>query len=90
MAKVWIRDLITFEKGVTRLEKFIDWVVNNKEWLFSGVGLVVLTWMGRLIYKKNFVSSSQTIRAGDSSTNIQAARDINVGTNKTRHDEKKR
>jgi len=72
------------------LEKFIDWVVNNKEWLFSGVGLVVLTWMGRLIYKKNFVSSSQTIRAGDSSTNIQAARDINVGTNKTRHDEKKR
>ena len=68
------------------MKEFVDLVIDNKEWLFSGAGLVFFAWMGRLIFKKTRASSSQTIRAGDSSTNVQAGRDINVGMKKTRDD----
>jgi len=68
------------------LEDFVAWVVDNKKWLFSGVGVVVVGWVVRLIFKKTYASSTQTIRSGDGSTNVQAGRDINVGTKKTRDD----
>ena len=62
------------------MEHFVAWVIDNKEWLFSGFGLVVVAWVGRLIFKKTYASSSQTIRSGDSSTNVQAGRDVRIGT----------
>lgn len=64
------------------MEDFVAWVINNKEWLFSGAGLVVVAWIGRLIFKKRHASSTQTIRSGDSSTNVQAGRDVSIGTKK--------
>lgn len=72
------------------MEDFVAWVIDNKEWLFSGVGLVVVAWMGRLIFKKTFASSSQTIRAGDSSANVQTGRDVNIATKKKETDVKKK
>ena len=63
------------------LEELVAWVIDNKQWLFSGAGLMVIVWMGRLIFKKS-VSSSQTIRSGDSSASIQAGRDVSIGTTK--------
>jgi len=71
------------------LEKFVAWVIDNKEWLFSGVGVVVVVWVGRLIFKKTFASSTQTIRSGDSSTNVQAGRDVNIATKKKGNDVEK-
>lgn len=68
------------------MENFVAWVIDNKEWLFSGVGLVVVAWVGRLIFKKTCTSSTQTIRSGDSSTNIQAGRDIHIGIKEKRND----
>lgn len=68
------------------MEKFVVWVIGNKEWLFSGVGVVVVAWVMRLIFKKANASFTQTIRSGDSSTNVQAGRDINIGTKKKRND----
>lgn len=68
------------------MEKFVAWVIDNKEWLFSGAGLVVVAWMGRLIFKKRCASSTQTIRSGDSSTNVQAGRDVNIRTKKKGND----
>jgi len=68
------------------LEEFVAWVIDNKQWLFSGVGLVVVAWVGRLIFKKRYASSTQTIRSGDSSTNVQAGRDVNIGTKKKGND----
>jgi len=64
------------------LEEFVGWVIDNKQWLFSGVGLVVIAWVVRLIFRKRYASSTQTIRSGDSSTNVQAGRDVSVGTKK--------
>ena len=71
------------------MEDFVAWVIDNVEWLFSGVGLVVVAWVGRLIFKKTYASSTQTIRSGDSSTNIQVGRDANVATRKKGKDVEK-
>lgn len=60
----------------------LSWFVDNKDWLFNGVGallfIFILTWIARIFFKKRAVSSSQVIHSGDSSTNIQAGRDVNV------------
>lgn len=68
------------------MEDFIVWVIDNRHWLFSGAGLVVVAWMGRLIFKKRCASSTQTIRSGDGSTNVQAGRDVSIGPQKKRND----
>lgn len=62
------------------MEEFVAWVLDNKTWLFSGVGVAVVGWAARLAYLKRRASSTQSIRSGDSSTNIQAARDVNIGS----------
>ena len=71
------------------MEEFVAWVIDNKQWLFSGTGLVVVAWMGRLIFKKRHASSTQTIRSGDTSTNVQAGQDVNIGTKKKGNDVEK-
>ncbi|WP_353254247.1 hypothetical protein [Salinisphaera sp. PC39] len=71
------------------MENVFAWVIDNKEWLFSGVGLAVVAWVGRLIFKKTSASSTQTIRSGDGSTNVQAGRDVNIGTKKKGNDAEK-
>ena len=55
-------------------------LLDNKEWLFSGVGVVVVAWIGRHFYKQWQTVSSQAIQSGDKSTNLQAGRDVNIGT----------
>lgn len=62
------------------MEELWAWVIKNKEWLFSGIGVVVIGWIVQLIFKKSNSSSTQTIRSGDGSTNVQGGRDVNVGT----------
>ena len=68
------------------LKDGIDWIIKNKEWLFSGTVVAVVGWIGRIIFKKASVTSSQAIRAGDSSINVQAGRNVNIGTNKKKSD----
>lgn len=48
----------------------IEWVFDNKEWLFSGVLVALLGWL----FKK-YVSSS-TIKSGDNSTNTIVSGDV--------------
>ena len=68
------------------MEKIVAWVVDNKDWLFNGAGALlifsIIGWVARLIFKKMSARPTQTIRSGDSSTNIQAGRDVNVKTKK--------
>lgn len=64
------------------MEDFVAWVIYNKEWLFSGVGVAIFVWVGGLIFKKKHASSTQTIRSGDNSINVQAGQDVNIATKK--------
>jgi len=68
------------------LEDIIKWLLNNKEWLFSGAGLFVLIWIGRAIYYRKKTNSSQGIRSGSNSTNIQAGGDIKIGSDSKYND----
>lgn len=68
------------------MEEFLAWIFNNKEWLFSGAGLVVLTCLLRFVFKKKSGSTTQTIHSGNRSTNLQAGGDINIGTGKNKSD----
>ncbi|MET4000604.1 hypothetical protein [Marinobacterium sp. MBR-109] len=64
----------------------IRWIVDNKEWLFSGAGVAVLVWLGNMLRKNNVTSSTQKIRTGEKSTNYQAGRDIHIGNKQaTKH-----
>ena len=73
------------------MDEFIVWVKNNKEWLFSGVGLVIISVIGRIMYKNRQTELSQKIRSGKNSQNIQAGRDvkINVESKRNNVEEKK-
>ena len=58
----------------------INWLVDSKEWLFSGAGIVIISLVVRFFIKRNNSSTTQTIKSGTQSTNIQAGRDINMGS----------
>ncbi|MBT3013592.1 MAG: hypothetical protein KME41_17815 [Candidatus Thiodiazotropha sp. (ex Lucina pensylvanica)] len=68
------------------MEDILSWIDREKEWLFSGLGLAVVLFIGRRIFKNSYPSTSQNIRAGDGSTNVQAGRDVNIVTGKKGND----
>ena len=53
-------------------------LINNIEWLFSGIGTLIIAGLGRYFYRRKKKTSSQTIQSGKDSLNIQAGRDINI------------
>jgi len=59
-------------------ENIITSVIDNKEWLFSGVGVLVVSWVVHFLFKKRI--PTQTIRSGDGSTNAQAGGDVSIRT----------
>jgi hypothetical protein len=56
----------------------VKWINDNKEWIFSGAGVVFITAIYYVIFKRKKSGSSQKIRTGDNSINIQAGRDIEI------------
>lgn len=57
----------------------VNWIIDNKEWLFSGAGLLLLSWAVRLL-KKPAKEIQQRQKGGMFSTNVQ----IGVIKNKDR------
>lgn len=52
-----------------------QWISENKEWIFSGIGITIASFVLSLLFKKKF-STNQII--GNNSTGIQAGRDVNL------------
>lgn len=46
----------------------MDWIIENVEWLFSGIGVIVISLFFK---KKSDDKKHQNIVSGDRSTNIQ-------------------
>lgn len=59
----------------------MQWLINNREWVFSGIGVFILTLIISFLFKKKS-AISQIQQSGDNSTNYQAAQDINIGVKK--------
>lgn len=50
----------------------LDYLIDNKEWIFSGIGVAVLSW---LLFGRS-KKSSMSQKGGDNSTNIQVVGNI--------------
>lgn len=63
---------------------WVNWVIDNKQWLFSGIGVVVVTsiigWIVARLRRKIVDETRKHLEqaAGDNSTNIQVG---DVGDN---------
>lgn len=58
----------------------MQWIVDNAEWLFGGIGVAALTGIIGLFFKKK--NNNQSIKSGDNSNNNQAGRDITISNDK--------
>jgi len=57
----------------------MEWIIQNKEWLFSGIGvLVISTILGTIIRIKSGEKTHQNIQSGNNSNNVQAGKNVNV------------
>ncbi|MCK5762911.1 MAG: hypothetical protein KAH05_02210 [Clostridiales bacterium] len=52
----------------------IEWILNNKEWVFSGVGVAIVVTLLAVLKRKNNSGNNQTIISG-------TARDIKQTNN---------
>lgn len=60
-----------------QMEAIITWFTANKEWFFSGIGVVLISGIIALFLKKK-KDHSQNQEVSDNSIGIQAGGDINI------------
>lgn len=53
-----------------------NWIVQNQQWVFSGIGATVVGAM--LAYFLARPSNNQSQKSGNNSVNIQSGRDLNI------------
>jgi plastocyanin domain-containing protein len=62
--------------AATKKKENMEWIIKNKDWIFSGIGVFIL---GLIInWFRKGKSNSQTQKSGSNSTNFQSGRDINI------------
>jgi plastocyanin domain-containing protein len=57
----------------------MDWIINNMEWVFSGIGVAIISLIGWLVKNKSNKSTKMKQKSGNNSTNIQIKGDYNNG-----------
>jgi len=55
----------------------MEWLIENKEWVFSGIGVFALTLIVTVLRRKGN-SYKQSQKGGDYSINIQSGKDTNI------------
>lgn len=55
----------------------IDWIIENKNWIFDGIGVAIFLTIIGVIFKNKSVAAMKQ-KAGDGSANFQASGDINI------------
>jgi hypothetical protein len=62
------------------LNEIVNWVENNKQWLFSGVGIAVFAGIIKSFFFRN--KPTQVQKSGKDSISIQAGGDVHIGDTK--------
>jgi hypothetical protein len=61
----------------------MEWLEKNKEWIFSGIGVAIIGWIGAWIFLRQKPekggNKKQSQRSGSNSINIQAGDNIHLG-----------
>jgi hypothetical protein len=68
---------------MTSSKNLITYVADNKDWIFSGIGVFVVSFLFTAL-KKSRSSAKQTINSGARSKNFQSLRDINISPKRRR------
>ncbi len=68
--------------------KFLEYIINNKEWLFSGIGVTIaISILGiiKFVFRKRANSKNviQTQKNGNNSINVQVGGDYSVREDQT-------
>lgn len=67
------------------MENQMEWLAENAHWIFSGIGVFVLSFLiGLLLKNRRRKTIVQKQRAGKGSVNVQSAGDINIGVRNDR------
>ena len=61
------------------MDALIQWLIDNKNWIFSGIGVFVISFF---FLKKS--GRSQKQKSGSGSINLQSHGDINISSNKNK------
>ena len=54
----------------------MEWILDNKEWIFSGIGVFILSLIIGVVARRK---SIQKQNSGDNSTNLQSGGNIKIG-----------
>jgi len=57
--------------------EIIDWFNSNKEWIFSGIGVGIISIIVTLFFKRS-QSKKQIQKSGNNSVNIQIGDSLNL------------
>ncbi len=56
----------------------MEWIWNNKEWVFSGIGVFIIGLIITLFIKKNSKKITQKQKSGNNSTNFQIGGNVEI------------
>lgn len=62
----------------------LNWLITNKEWVFSGIGIFII---GLFFTSKAIKRNKQKQKLGDNSFGIQANGDVKININKDEENE---
>ena len=63
------------------IEAILQYVADNKEWIFSGVGVSVVVVVAGFFFRKKS-GINQSLKSGTNSTNIQAGQDVHINNDR--------
>ncbi|WP_143394557.1 LPO_1073/Vpar_1526 family protein [Fibrobacter intestinalis] len=66
------------------LKEIIKWIVNNKEWLFSGLGIIILGGVVKKFFFKNEPTLIHKQNVSENGMAVQAGRDVIIGIDEKR------
>ncbi len=64
----------------------LDWLIQNKEWVFGGVGVAIITGVVGFL-KRSSTGVNQSQHSGSNSTNVQSGRDVNLNKGSSKPDD---
>ena len=59
-------------------EKMIAYIIDNKEWIFSGIGVFAISIIVTILFRNKY-GIKQKMKSGDNCINIQSTGTISIG-----------
>ncbi len=64
-----------------------EWIITNREWLFSGIGVAVIGWLGVFIYRKIWKRDQLQTQTQTQTQSQSQVVNVNIGTQTSKHEQ---